>query len=40
LAPQAMQSLPAERLQEQTGRRVLTDALDREVLVWVLGALS
>jgi subfamily B ATP-binding cassette protein HlyB/CyaB len=40
LAPQAMQSLHAERLQEQTGRRARSDALDREVLVWVLAALS
>ena len=40
MGPQALQSLSAERLQEQKGGRARGPALDREALVWVLSALS
>ena len=40
MGPQALQSLSAERLQEQKGGRARGTALDREALVWVLSALS
>ena len=40
MGPQAVQSLSAERLQEQKGGRARGTALDREALVWVLSALS
>jgi subfamily B ATP-binding cassette protein HlyB/CyaB len=39
LGPQAVQPLPAGRLQEQ-GRRAKENSLDHETLVWVLSALS
>ena len=39
MGPQAVQSAPAERLQ-QKGERAQGDALDHEALVWVLSALS
>ena len=39
MGPQAVQPLPAGRLQQQ-GRRARSDALDRDALVWVLSALS
>ena len=40
MGPQAVQSLPAGRLQEQKGGRARGTALDRKALVWVLSALS
>ena len=39
MGPQAVQSLPSGRRQQQ-GRRARDEALDREALVWVLSALS
>ncbi|MGH8768889.1 MAG: peptidase domain-containing ABC transporter, partial [Burkholderiales bacterium] len=39
MGPQAVQSLPTRRLQQQGGR-AQEDALDHEALVWVLSALS
>jgi subfamily B ATP-binding cassette protein HlyB/CyaB len=40
LGPQAVQPLPAGRLQEKRGDRARGTALDREALVWALSALS